>query len=404
DEIPDVARIIGIADAYDAMTSNRVYRKRLSQDKVIGEIKRGSGTQFDPEIAETFVKMIEDGKLDDLSPDVIASGAFGSGMAEQSAALLQSVIGFKGKAYDNEHDYLTGTLTRSAGESAVSEALGDGDGGLFIVDITNLHDVNEKHGIVAGDRMIKTTSEALAARAELIVARYDGSAFLCFAPGITDDEALDGLMTGICGGINKTLRTMPEYENNLICVGGALSSEAGRELPALLSAADKALFYIKELEQKGCYLYKKAPKEDSGSLYGLDLEQLIRKIADGSSCDTDPPEFAKIYDLVKGIYEKNKNAVQLVLLTVTPALGKTPAVADRDEAMEYLQNAIDVTVGESVVTFRFSSVQCMAILTDPEKESAEEVTERILNSFYKFYDKKNVALTAEAASLPPIVA
>lgn len=43
EEIPEVARIIGIADAYDAMTSNRVYRKRLSNENVIDEIKRFSG-------------------------------------------------------------------------------------------------------------------------------------------------------------------------------------------------------------------------------------------------------------------------------------------------------------------------------------------------------------------------
>lgn len=401
EEIPEMARIIGIADAYDAMTSNRVYRKRLSNEKVIAEIKRCSGAQFDPKLAEIFVKMIESGKLDELSPD-IAAGSGQKGMAERSAELLQSVIGFKKKTYDNEHDYLTGVLSRSAGEKLITEKLSEVNGGLFIVDITNLHDVNEKHGIVAGDRVIKITAEALSARGELIVVRYDGSGFLCFAPGITEDGVLDGLMTEICGGINKTLRTMPEYENNHICVGGALSSEVGRDLPTLLIAADKALFYIKELEQKGCYLYKKAPKDASENLYGLDLEQLIKMIEDGAVYDTDSPEFAKIYDLVKGVYEKNKRAMQLVLLTVTPALGKTPAVADRDEAMEYLRNAIDVTVSDSVIPFRFSSVQCMMILTEPEKENAIIVTDKILNSFYKFYDKKNVALTAEAAELPAI--
>lgn len=401
EEIPEMARIIGIADAYDAMTSNRVYRKRLSNEKVIAEIKRCSGAQFDPKLAEIFIKMIESGRLDELSPDIAAVNPQ-KGMAERSAELLQSVIGFKKKTYDNEHDYLTGVLSRSAGEKLITEKLSEVNGGLFIADITNLHDVNEKHGIVAGDRVIKTTAEALSAREELIVVRYDGSGFLCFVPGVTEDSALDALMTEICGEINKTLRTMSEYENNLICVGGALSSEVGRDLPTLLIAADKALFYIKELEQKGCYLYKKAPKDTSESLYGLDLEQLIKMIEDGAVYETDSPEFAKIYDLVKGVYEKNERAMQLVLLTVTPALGKTPAVADRDEAMEYLRNAIDVTVSDSVIPFRFSSVQCMMILTEPEKENADIVTDKIINSFYKFYDKKNVALTVEAAELPAI--
>ena len=50
DEIPLGARIIFVADAYDAMTSDRVYRGRLSDDEAISELARCSGTQFDPEV------------------------------------------------------------------------------------------------------------------------------------------------------------------------------------------------------------------------------------------------------------------------------------------------------------------------------------------------------------------
>ena len=60
-EIPLVARILCIADSFDAMTSNRVYRKRLTDEEVIAEIKRCSGKQFDPAIAEIFIRMIERG-------------------------------------------------------------------------------------------------------------------------------------------------------------------------------------------------------------------------------------------------------------------------------------------------------------------------------------------------------
>ncbi|MCM1299975.1 MAG: hypothetical protein NC228_10470, partial [[Eubacterium] siraeum] len=134
--------------------------------------------------------------------------------------------------------------------------------------------------------------------------------------------------------------------------------------------------------------------------------QLINMIAGGSSengmYETDSPEFAEIYDFVKNIYEKNNQKMQLILITVMPALGKTPAVSDRDEAMDYLQKAISITVNDTAITFRFSSVQCMVIITDPDKENADSVTDRILNSFYKSYDKKNMALTTEAACLPPV--
>ena len=64
EEIPVYARIIGIADAFDAMTSNRVYRNKLDMDYVIGELKRGRGTQFDPQYADIFLEMLADGTVD----------------------------------------------------------------------------------------------------------------------------------------------------------------------------------------------------------------------------------------------------------------------------------------------------------------------------------------------------
>jgi HD-GYP domain-containing protein (c-di-GMP phosphodiesterase class II) len=54
DQIPLGARIIFVADAYDAMTSDRVYRGRLSDDEAIAELARCSGTQFDPGVVEAL--------------------------------------------------------------------------------------------------------------------------------------------------------------------------------------------------------------------------------------------------------------------------------------------------------------------------------------------------------------
>jgi response regulator RpfG family c-di-GMP phosphodiesterase len=56
--IPLVGRIVAVADAYDAMTSDRAYRRALRHEVAMSEIERCSGTQFDPEIADTFAKLI----------------------------------------------------------------------------------------------------------------------------------------------------------------------------------------------------------------------------------------------------------------------------------------------------------------------------------------------------------
>lgn len=60
EKIPEIARILGVADSYDAMTSNRSYRKALPQEVVRGEIEKGKGTQFDPYIADIMLQMIDE--------------------------------------------------------------------------------------------------------------------------------------------------------------------------------------------------------------------------------------------------------------------------------------------------------------------------------------------------------
>ena len=59
-EIPIEARMIAIADSYDAMSSNRAYREALSKEEVIEELTNGKGTQFDPEILDVFLEMLEE--------------------------------------------------------------------------------------------------------------------------------------------------------------------------------------------------------------------------------------------------------------------------------------------------------------------------------------------------------
>jgi diguanylate cyclase (GGDEF)-like protein len=60
DEIPFKARIISLADAYDAMTCQRPYRKALTKEEAIEEIKKNAGIQFDPNIVRVFVEKVED--------------------------------------------------------------------------------------------------------------------------------------------------------------------------------------------------------------------------------------------------------------------------------------------------------------------------------------------------------
>ena len=61
--IPIHARVVSIADAYDAMHSDRIYRPGLSRGKIRTELVKGRGTQFDPELLDAFLEMFDGGEI-----------------------------------------------------------------------------------------------------------------------------------------------------------------------------------------------------------------------------------------------------------------------------------------------------------------------------------------------------
>ncbi len=68
EDIPIYGRIISVADTFDAMTSNRVYRHHMDTEYVMNEMKRGRGTQFDPDALDAFLRLVDKGiiNLDEL--------------------------------------------------------------------------------------------------------------------------------------------------------------------------------------------------------------------------------------------------------------------------------------------------------------------------------------------------
>ncbi|MBP3855253.1 MAG: HD domain-containing protein [Ruminiclostridium sp.] len=73
-EIPRVAQIIAVADTFDAMYSNRPYRKRMNFEKVVSIIKEVSGTQLTPDVVDAFLRLVEKGEF--KAPDDRGGGTF----------------------------------------------------------------------------------------------------------------------------------------------------------------------------------------------------------------------------------------------------------------------------------------------------------------------------------------
>ncbi|HOR42106.1 MAG TPA: HD-GYP domain-containing protein, partial [Atribacterota bacterium] len=63
EDIPKTARLLAIVDAYDAMNSDRPYRKKFSEEDILEELENESGKQFDPEMIKTFISLLKEKKV-----------------------------------------------------------------------------------------------------------------------------------------------------------------------------------------------------------------------------------------------------------------------------------------------------------------------------------------------------
>ncbi len=112
EEIPYVARLICVADAYDAMASNRIYRKHLTEETITREMERCSGTQFDPVMTEAFLKLIKEKRLQEITPELYSSTKE-SNMANQ---VLQKLLKNTDNFSDKDLDMLTGYIAKRTGK------------------------------------------------------------------------------------------------------------------------------------------------------------------------------------------------------------------------------------------------------------------------------------------------
>ena len=63
EEIPLAARIVAVCDAFNAMTTTRSYRKAMSTEAALAELRRCAGTQFDPQVVAVLIELVETGQV-----------------------------------------------------------------------------------------------------------------------------------------------------------------------------------------------------------------------------------------------------------------------------------------------------------------------------------------------------
>jgi predicted signal transduction protein with EAL and GGDEF domain len=148
DEIPYVARIIGIADAYDAITSNRIYEKAQMNDYAINELKKGSGTQFDPYLIEVMLELLQEGFQLPENPQ-FEFEQDNTQEDEHDAFIVEVCKKTENDAHkSSDYDYLTDFPIRKIFEIKVNDYLDNPleQGTMFLMDLDNFMYVNVPDG------------------------------------------------------------------------------------------------------------------------------------------------------------------------------------------------------------------------------------------------------------------
>ena len=177
----------------------------------------------------------------------------------------------------------------------------------------------------------------------------------------------------------------------------------GREYKQLYIDADKALYHVKQTGKNGFYIYNDVNKIDNKKISKQDLDNLVKIIREEYSYTgafkVDYNEFEKVYEFVRNMGKRNAQTVQLILFTVKPADDKSVDLYDRNNVMQYLENAIIETVRSVDVTTRYSSTQQLVMFINLNDDSVQMVVERIMKEFYQMYDKGDMMLTYDIANL-----
>ena len=397
ESIPLVARIIAIVDAYDAMTSNRVYRRRLSDDVVMEELQNGKGSQWDPDLVDIFIELIKEGALEQqwMQEDEMASPIFDS----------EKIFGFamgRENVLEASTDYLTGVLSKRKGESEIAAGLHAAGGCLMILDLDHFKRINQTHGHLAGDYALKMTADVLReVCGKDIVCRTGGDEFLYFGEGIkTRDDAV-----AMVDQILQTFAAKQEQADILketqLSIGISLSGMDGHEFDELYQRADKALYHVKQNENIRYGFYHSAGIASSPEQSKSDLDTVINLLRQSEEQEgafqVDYAEFAHIYDFMNRFSERSQQSTQLLLFTLFSSDGSDIKLERMEVAMQCMEQAICKSLRGVDVGTRYSSSQFLVVLMGTEKENVRIVTDRIIQNYFKLYGNKDITLTFDIA-------
>ena len=382
DRISEEARIVAIADAFDAMSSNRVYRKACTAGHIQRELTEGRGRQFDPYYTDLFLGLWEQGRLENIlrhrdedPPEP----------AEDSSMLLQTLIEhFATQNTSGTVDITTGIQDRTAGEAAIARAIKEESGCLVFLDMDNLKTINDANGHQAGDLALRMMGETLSEEGDdSICCRMGGDEFLLFLKNVTEAEAEDRVRK-LMARYEQRKKTDARITLASLSAGMAMSTPAD-SYTSVYNKADKALYHVKQNGRNGCSFYR--DESEHGGTETVDINRLIRSIRDSGSysgaLDVEYRQFAKLYEFVSNLEERFHQPCMFVMITMESVSGGEAPMEETEEAMFCMEQSIRQTIRNVDVLTRYGRLQYLVILVGTDENGVRTAVDRIFRSFFK---------------------
>jgi len=398
DSISEEARIVAIADAYDAMCSRRIYRKAFSPERVREELINGRGGQFDPYFLDVFLNLIDNGMLEQVA---LQAGQTTMESIENTSALLQKVMeSFVAQNSADEIDVITGLLGRNIGERAIAEAMQEGSGCFVFFDVDNLKKINDIMGHNAGDKALKLFGDIVLANGRNSIAcRLGGDEFLMFLKDV-DKETAKTVITKIFDEYLEAKMQDPEISVSSISAGLVMCSPDDIYVD-VFSKADKALYHVKQNGKADFYFYQET--QDDSKRSGVDIEKLVEGIKNSGSYEgamnVEFRQFAKLYEYIANLQNRYKHSFRLSLITLKMPDESHTFLDELEHAMYCMEQSIRLTIRNVDIVTRYSSVQFLVLLFEVGNEDIAGIMDRIFNGYYKMVGNTRYAPSYTVADM-----
>ncbi len=398
EEISEEARIVAIADSFDAMSSERVYRRACSREHIRKELMQGRGHQFDPDFTDVFIDLWDKGELDEI---LKIDPARDEEETEASSVLLQEVVEtFVTQGAKDDIDITTGVLNRSAGEKDIAQVMLEISGCLAFMDVDNLKRINDTYGHEAGDRVLHIMGETLTKHSSnSLCCRLGGDEFLFFMKGVSKAEAID-MISKIIRDFEESRNADPEISIASISAGMVMCTPGDTYTDAY-NNADKALYHVKQNGKGGYYFYSSTSEEDMSEK--IEVDKLIDNIRNSGSYDgamnVEYREFAKLYEYITNLEQRFSYSFKLIMVSLESSNNTPVSVEELERSMYNMEQSIRQTIREVDVLTRYSKRQFLVILLGADDDGVRSAVDRIFRGYFKMNGSGTLMPTYSSVSV-----